>query len=288
MKGVQCIATSFVSFFLLLLVCAFQVVPAHAATGQLLGRVIDETGGVLPGVTIVVTSVTTGQEHSALTGDSGGYVLALLPVGEYSITAELPGFKRERITGIVLQTGQRARIDITLTVGDISEEVTVEGTTPLVKVDSMDLGIVVDTVELNELPLNLRSFVQLNALDAGAASRTGSNSSFYSRFGGNYSFQGSPSDSNNFLLDSIDIRGQNDVRLDYEYQWTQSRNLRARPASMVPKAGAGQAGTSLLSQKVAVTSFMAPLSYFFGMKRWMPETSLIPRRSPNSNNTSLE
>ena len=242
MKGVQCISTSFVWLFLLLLVYAFQVDPAHAATGDILGRVIDETGGVLPGVTIVVQNVSTGLERTSLTGDTGGYSLALLPVGEYSITAELPGFTRERITGIVLQAGQRARVDITLNVGDIAEEVTVEGRTPLVKADSMDLGIVIGSQELDELPLNARSFVQLNALDSGAASRTGSNSSFYSRFGGNYSFQGSPSDSNNFLLDSIDIRGQNDVRVGLRVSMDAIQEFKSETGLYSAESGRGAGG----------------------------------------------
>ena len=258
----QRISTSLVSFLLLLLVCAFQVVPAHAATADLLGRVVDETGGVLPGVTIVVKNAATGLERSGLTGDSGGYHLALLPVGNYSILAELPGFRRETITGIVLQAGQRARVDITLLVGDIAQEVTVEGITPLVKADSMDIGIVIENVELNELPLNLRSFVQLNALDAGAASRTGANSSFYSRFGGNYSFQGSPSDSNNFLLDSISIRGENDVRVGLRISMDAIQEFKSETSLYSAESGRGAGGHISLVTKSGSNELHGSLFYF--------------------------
>ena len=153
---------------------------------DILGRVTDQTEGVVPGVAVSIRNINTGLTQTTISDDSGGYVFALLPVGEYAITAELSGFKRETVTGIVLQAGQRARVDLILIVGEVSDEVTVEGMASLIKTDSPDLGVVVDSVKMNELPLNARSFVQLNTLDAGTAERVGNRNSFYNRFGGNF------------------------------------------------------------------------------------------------------
>ena len=212
MKGL-CNMRKIVLLTVLLSIWTIQTHLILASTGDILGRVTDQTQGVVPGVAVTIRNINTGLNQTTISDDSGGYVFALLPVGEYAITAELSGFKRETVTGIVLQAGQRARVDLTLIVGEVSDEVTVEGMAALVKTDSPDLGVVVDNVKMNELPLNARSFVQLNTLDAGTAERVGNRNSFYNRFGGNFSFQGSPADGNNFLLDNIDIRGQNDTRV---------------------------------------------------------------------------
>ena len=201
-------------FYLLLSVSLAPLGAAYAqtATGDILGTVMDETMAIVPGVTVIARNVNTNLERQTITGDAGGYLFALLPAGDYSISAELPGFKRETVTSIVLRTGQRARVNLTLTVGEVTEEVIVEGSSPLIKTDSMDLSTVVHEIQLHELPLNARLAIQLVSLDASITRHNRTRTSYLARFGGAFSSQGSPAGANNYYLDGIDMRGTNDTR----------------------------------------------------------------------------
>ena len=95
-----------------------SVTLAQVSNGVILGTVRDSSGGVVPGVDVVVTDVATGAEHRAITGSQGNYRVVNLSPGGYSVRAELPGFQAKLIEGIILQVAQRARIDVVLEVGE--------------------------------------------------------------------------------------------------------------------------------------------------------------------------
>src|SRR5688500_17970768 len=120
-----------------LLLMGLLVVGAVKAVGQtqlatLVGTLTDSSGAALPRANVTVTNVRTGIENSTLTNASGDYVVPLLHAGEYKIAVELPGFKKLTKTGIVLQVAQKARVDLSLEIGEVTQEVTVEGAAPLV------------------------------------------------------------------------------------------------------------------------------------------------------------
>ena len=104
------------------------------ATAQLSGTVRDDSGGVLPGVTVTVTQTDTGAVRTAVTNETGTYVLSNLPLGPYRLEAMLQGFRAYAQTGIVLQVGASPVINVVLGVGELAETVTVEAATPLVDV----------------------------------------------------------------------------------------------------------------------------------------------------------
>ena len=141
---------------------------AQLSTAQLSGRVTDESGAVLPGVTVTVTQTDTGFTRSDVTSDNGSYVLTNLPVGPYRIEAMLQGFRTYVQTGIVMQVGAALVINPVLGVGTLAESVTVEGAAPLVDVQSSGISDVVQNKEILALPLNGRNAVELVAI-AGAA-----------------------------------------------------------------------------------------------------------------------
>src|SRR5262249_31546392 len=91
------------------------------------------------------------------------------PPGEYRIDVELTGFKPIRRGGVNLSTGEKARLDFTMAVGDIREEVTVVGDVPIVRAETASLGTVVENEQVVQLPLNGRVFIQLAALAPGVA-----------------------------------------------------------------------------------------------------------------------
>ena len=142
------------------------------ATAQMSGTVRDESGAVLPGVTVTATQVDTGAMRTAVTDENGAYVLPNLPTGPYKVEASLQGFRTYAQTGIVLQVGATPVINAVLAVGSIEETVSVEGAAPLVDVKSSGISSVIENERILELPLQGRQVTDLLVL-AGAAVQTG-------------------------------------------------------------------------------------------------------------------
>ena len=106
---------------------------AQETTGTILGTVTDASGGVLPGVTISVKHLETSQVRSVATDSGGRYRVQALLVGSYEITAQLPGFQNLVRSGVVLTVAMEAVVNITMSIGNVSENVTVDGAAPLVE-----------------------------------------------------------------------------------------------------------------------------------------------------------
>ena len=144
---------------------------AQLSTAQLSGRVTDESGAVLPGVTVTATQTDTGFTRSDVTDGNGSYVLSNLPPGPYRLEVSLAGFRTYVQTGIVLQVAASPVINAVLSVGALEESVTVEAAAPLVDVQSSGISDVVQNEEILALPLNGRNAAELVML-AGAAVQT--------------------------------------------------------------------------------------------------------------------
>jgi outer membrane receptor protein involved in Fe transport len=144
------------------------------ATAELNGRVTDESGAVLPGVTVTATQTETGFVRSAVTDGNGAYVMPNLPTGPYRLEVMLQGFRTYVQTGIVLQVAATPTINAVLAVGSLEETVSVEAAAPLVDVRSAGISEVVEQERILELPLQGRNVTDLIVL-AGAAVQSGTN-----------------------------------------------------------------------------------------------------------------
>src|SRR5262245_5812965 len=114
-------------------VCATPLV-AQVTTADLVGRVTDNTGAVLPGAPVTIKNDATGIVRSTATNETGDYNFTLLPIGAYTVTIELQGFSTQ--TGhVALGTGDRARLDTRLALGQLNESVLVAAEAPLVQTD---------------------------------------------------------------------------------------------------------------------------------------------------------
>ncbi len=142
------------------------------ATAQLGGRVTDQSGGVLPGVSVTATQIDTGFSRTVVTDGEGAYAITNLPTGPYRLEVALQGFRTYAQTGIVLQVDTNAVINASLQVGELAETVSVEAATPLVDVRSSGISEVVENERIVELPLQGRNVTDLIVL-AGAAVQTG-------------------------------------------------------------------------------------------------------------------
>src|SRR5207253_349450 len=156
--------------YLSLLACLvlFSGVLRAQSTAQISGTVRDQSGAVLPGVQVTATQTATGLARSAVTDETGLFVLPDLPVGPYKLEAALAGFRTFAQTGIVLQVGSNPIINVALAVGQVSETVEVQADAALVETRNTGVGQVIDNVRVLELPLNARNVQQLIALSGNA------------------------------------------------------------------------------------------------------------------------
>lgn len=178
---------------------------AQTTSATISGTATDETGGVLPGVTVSVENVATGLTRTTVSDDEGRFTVLQLVPGDYQVQGELIGFQTAVRTGITLTVGRSAIVDLTLQVGEITDRVTVTGEAPLVETSTAALSGLVAETQIKELPLNGRNFVQLSLLEPGAThARTASQGSLTGG-GLKMSFNGSRPSFNNFIMDGTSI-----------------------------------------------------------------------------------
>src|SRR5262245_37235958 len=141
----------------LLLATAIPVL-AQQGTAEIGGKVTDEQGGVLPGVTLVITNEDSGVYREIVSSPDGNYFAAQLVPGRYKIAAKLTGFKNFERGGLVVAVGKRLTIDVTMSVGALEETVRVTAESPLVDTTSAKVGGNIGTDELSELPAVNRNY----------------------------------------------------------------------------------------------------------------------------------
>ena len=151
--------------FVLAMVCAgADTLAAQIGGGVLTGTVADQAGRPVPGATVTAIAVTTGGLRLAVTDANGRYTVPGLASGPYDVRVELSGFRTLTRSGIVLATGETIPLDLQLSVGAVTESITVTGDAPLLRTESASLGQVIDNRKVVDLPLNGRSFITLAGL----------------------------------------------------------------------------------------------------------------------------
>jgi hypothetical protein len=138
-------------------------------TAEITGRIVDASGAVVPGATVTTVNTDRGTERTTTSNDQGFYALPSLDTGNYRVTAGHTGFKATTHPRIQLDVNQSLRLDFTLEVGQVREQVEVTDEAPLVEANTAQLGTVVTQEKISELPLNARNFTQLLTLTPGAS-----------------------------------------------------------------------------------------------------------------------
>jgi len=141
---------------------------AQETTGTITGTTTDQTGAVLPGVTVTVRNIDTAIVRSVVTSESGAYTASLLPIGGYEVTFELQGFQTVTLKNITLHVNDRLQLDGRLSVGGVAESVEVSAARALVQPIAA-LQSTMTSTQVKELPLNNRNFVQLATLAPGVS-----------------------------------------------------------------------------------------------------------------------
>ena len=201
-----------VSFCLVLfawLLLSLPAAQAQVTSGTIEGTITDSSDAPLPGVRITITDLQRSTFRQYTSDEAGVYNAPFLIPGTYRVTAEKAGFKRAISADVILNVDQKARVDLTLRVGDIKEVVEVAAISPLVRVESSELGEVIGERSVRELPLNGRNFAQLVYLVPGVTpGQAGENlsgaSTFNPRAASNFNALGSQANTNAWLIDGID------------------------------------------------------------------------------------
>lgn len=175
------------------------------------GVVVDQTGAVLPAVTVVAHSADLGIERTTTTDSTGHYELRSLGLGTYELDATKQGFRGEARKGIHLLIGQDAVVNLTLQVGQVSEQITVDADAPVVSTSTADVSGVVGGEQIRNLPLNGRSFDLLTTLNPGVvnftSAKVGGTGVSNSTNGNNFAVSGNRPQQNLFLLNGVEFTG---------------------------------------------------------------------------------
>jgi len=178
---------------------------AQTFRGTILGSVTDSSGAAVPGATVTIKNVDTGLVRTVTTSDDGSYAAPELPIGNYSVSVEKPGFKLGVVTGIRVEVSSERRADVALQIGQSAQTVEVRGEElPMVESTSNTLGGIVESRVVTSLPVNGRDYQKLIFLVPGVTGSpdqiTDSPGSF-----GIFSVNGARGRANNFLLDGTDM-----------------------------------------------------------------------------------
>jgi hypothetical protein len=179
-------ASCFRILLCLITILIFSTVTALAqlSTASLNGVVRDSTGAMVAKASVLLRNSDTGVERNTVTNESGTYVFSDINPGRYTLKVSAPSFSTKQVSDFVLAVNQTATIDVSLAAGAQTEVVSVEATTEQLQVSTAELGTVIATKQVNDLPLNGRNFTQLLSLTPGVAPISVGQNSMGGRIGG--------------------------------------------------------------------------------------------------------
>jgi hypothetical protein len=264
------------------------------ANGSFFGTVSDQTGSVVSGADVTITSQSTGLTRTSKTDSTGHYLIPLLPVSDYTIRVQSQGFSTAEQTNVRLQVNEQREVDFTLAPGKVTEAVEVSGTEVAVETSTPTLGQVITSEQVADLPLNGRDFVQLATLTPGTTQETNPNSFFNggatseasARGSFSLSVGGSRPQSTDWLLDGNDnneltagaiaILPSIDAIQEFKvlsYNYSAEYGTRAGPTVLVTtKAGTNQFHGSLFeffrNTKLDARSFFAATREQFNLNQF--------------------
>jgi len=199
------------SGFVCLLVGLSSMAWGQSIGGRIVGTIRDASGAVVPGATITITDTARGTTRTVSTDNLGDYTVPALPPGTYQVAAEQKGFRRAVVAAVTLEVNQTTRIDLTLEVGEMVQEVKVTATAAQLESQTSALGQVVHSQQIVEMPLNGRNYVQLALLSTGVAAlpEGGFSSTSYAltnRTNASVVINGNREGDNSWLLDGVESK----------------------------------------------------------------------------------
>ncbi|HEV2178475.1 MAG TPA: carboxypeptidase-like regulatory domain-containing protein [Terriglobia bacterium] len=196
---------------LVLLVFVWTPLAWAQVTATVSGMITDPAGAAVSGASVMVRNVNTETDRSTVTDDAGQYQVFALPVGEYEVDVRKQGFTEGIRKGIHLAVDQDATVNLTLRVGEVSQQVIVNADAPPVGVTTADISGLVGGQQVKGLPLNGRSYDELLTLNPGVVNftseKTGGIGVSNSTVGNNFAVSGNRPQQNLFLLNGVEFSG---------------------------------------------------------------------------------
>jgi hypothetical protein len=245
-------------FFSLTVVVA--VLSGQTITGAFTGTITDASGAVIAGAKVTATNERSGVQFTATTTGAGVYNLLFLPVGEYTLVAEIQGFKRAQLGPYRIEVNQTARIDIPMEVGDTTQSVEVTAAAPILQTESTQTGDTLSATKLTSLPLNGRNFVSLTLLVPGSVSPNPSGMN--SRFGARPYVNGNREQTNNFMLDGVDVNDSIDNRVGYSPNVDALEEVKVLTGNISSDYGNAGGATVMMTMKSGGNEFRGNLFWF--------------------------
>ena len=194
------------------LCAAAFALPVVAQTfGEITGRVTDASGAAAPGAAVTATNMSTNAARQTVTTETGDYTFPSLPPGTYTVRTEKSGFKVTETKNVSVSVQQSVRLDFTLTVGQVSESISVEATAVQLESENATVGTVIDNKRIVELPLNGRNYLQLVALTPNATTLSPSAGQAGSRQGGDRAIQSISVAGQRIMFDNFTLDGVNNT-----------------------------------------------------------------------------
>ncbi|HTP30967.1 MAG TPA: carboxypeptidase regulatory-like domain-containing protein [Candidatus Acidoferrales bacterium] len=181
-------------------------VPAQESSAAITGKIADPSGAALAGATVVATDADRGTVWTTRTNEEGVYTIARLPVGRYELKVEAAGFQTARHAAFDLALNQTARIDVTLTLGAVSQQVEVTSSAPVLQTQTTEVSSVMEANAIAALPLQTRNYNQLTLLVPGSVtiSPASFNTGLKTFNAARPNLNGNREQANYYLLDGIE------------------------------------------------------------------------------------
>ncbi|MDQ2900923.1 MAG: TonB-dependent receptor, partial [Acidobacteriota bacterium] len=244
--------------------CFCALTPAQTITGTITGTVTDASGAVAPNVTVTATNTNTNLTNETKTNPAGVYTLPFLPIGSYTVSAEAAGFKKAVIGPFSLETNQTARVDVSMAVGQVSERVEVTGAAPILQTETAQTGAIITAKDAADLPVNGRNFTQLTLLAPGAVTPNPGSFTGPRQFGGGRPYvNGNREQSNNFLLDGVDINEPIDNLVGYNPNVDALQEMQVLTGNGSAEFGNGNGAIVNMSTKSGSNAFHGNAFEFF-------------------------
>jgi hypothetical protein len=251
-----------------LLACAVLLLAGSPAFAQfersrVAGTIRDQQGGVMPGVTVTATNQATNQAEVAVSDESGFYSFATLLPGQYTVSAELQGFKKATRTSVQLDAAGSITMDLTLETGALSEEVTVTADVAQLQTD-VALRKTVEAKDIEQLSFNGRNPIGVAGLKAGVSGGSFNNYGFSSLSNGGWNINGSRSDENNITVDGATaVRTRSNGAIVGVQNVDTVQEVQVLTGNYMPEYGRASGGQVRIITKSGSNRFSGNAGYYY-------------------------
>lgn len=226
--------------FVLALLSMASVATAQSQFGQITGLIVDPSQSSVPGADVTITNIETGVQNKTVTNADGNYTVIGLVPGHYDVEVSKAGFSTVTQKNTVLQVAETARVDLTLQVGQVSQQVSVTGSNTLIQTETAAIGNVVPQSGVVNLPLNGRNYLTLATLVPGTNS-AGIGQTFFGMPSNNLNVNGMRESATAYVIDGADVMEQFNSGTPYLPAPDAIQEFRVETNNMTTEYGGGGA-----------------------------------------------